>query len=177
MNTYRVALLSSLLALSGIAQAIPAQSNNSSVIELATAEAEKITDAEAFVEEIDLALDVAQEGGYGRLKRGAMPRLESARDRIADLLEGHDNAMELSPEERIELYNAQELITSILKNDDKDRVVCRKEVRTGSRVPTTECLTIAQLEERTRASRYTTNKMQTMGCVPGEGQSCGKIGE
>lgn len=171
----RTLFLSCLLALPLAAQArIAEDTETATLAQRADAEAEKITDAEAFLEEIDESLALAREGTYGRVKPGSMSKAEDARDKIVALLEGHENAMELQPEERIELYNAQELITAMIRNDDKGRMVCKKEQRLGSRFPTTECLTVAQREEKARAGRAGANDTMRNVCVPGEGQGCSR---
>lgn len=169
----RTLFLSCLLALPLAAQArIAEESETATLAQRADAAAEKITDAEAFVDEIDDTLSLARDGTYGRLKRGSMSQAEDARDKIASLLEGHETAMELPPEERIELYNAQELIVAMIRNDEKGRMVCKKEIRVGSRFPTTECLTVAQREEKARAARAGTHDTMRTVCIPGEGNPC-----
>lgn len=124
--------------------------------------------ADRLLEEIDLSLQLAREGGYGRLKRGDTARLEKARERIDQLLAGHADPAELPAEARLEVHNAQQLIAGILKRDDKDRVVCKREPILGSRVAGTECLTVGQREARTRQSRENTDFVQRTVCVPGE---------
>ncbi|MEZ0472335.1 hypothetical protein [Luteimonas salinilitoris] len=140
--------------------------------EPATAHAERITDTGAYIAEIEDSLVLARNGDYGRLKRGSMGRLESSRDRIVDLLDGHESARELPTEDRIALYKAQEQISSILRNNDKDRVVCKRITTTGSRVPVNECLTVAEREVRAQVARENTEKLIRNVCTPGEGQSC-----
>ena len=171
----RTLFLSCLLALPLAAQArIAEETETATLAQRADAEARKITDAEAFIDEIDETLDMARAGTYGRLKKGSMVQAEMSRDKIADLLEGHENAMELQPDERIELYNAQERITAMVRNDDKGRMICKKEIRLGSRFPSTECLTVAQREEKARSGRAGINDTMRTVCMPGEGQSCSR---
>lgn len=171
----RILFLSCLLTLPLAAQArIAEETETATLAQRADAEARKITDAEAFLDEIDETLAMAREGTYGPLKKGSMVQAESARDKIARLLEGHENAMELQPDERIELYNAQETIVAMVRNEDKDRMVCKKEIRLGSRMPTTECLTVAQREEKARGARAGANDSLRNVCVPGEGQPCAR---
>ncbi len=165
--------LSCLLALPLAAQARIAEDTEAATLaQRAAAAAAEITDAEAFVDEIDDTLALARDGTYGRLKRGSMSQAEAARNKIATLLEGHESAMELRPEERIELYNAQELIVAMVRNDDKGRMVCKKEMRLGSRFPTTECLTVAQREDKARSARNDTHDTMRTVCIPGEGNPC-----
>ncbi len=171
----RTLFLSCLLALPFAAQArIAEETETATLAQRADAAAEKITDAEAFVDEIDDTLSLARDGTYGRLKRGSMSQAETARNKIADLLEGHESAMELPPEERIELYNAQEVIVAMVRADDKGRMVCKKEIRVGSRFPTTECLTVAQREEKARRARNDTHDTMRTACIPGEGNPCSR---
>ena len=171
----RTLFLSCLLALPLAAQArIAEETETATLAQRADAEARKITDAEAFIDEIDETLDMARAGTYGRLKKGSMVQAEMSRDKIADLLEGHENAMELQPDERIELYNAQERITAMVRNDDKGRMICKKEIRLGSRFPSTECLTVAQREEKARAGRAGANDTLRSVCIPGEGNACSR---
>jgi signal transduction histidine kinase len=141
--------------------------------ERADARAERISDAQAFVREIDQSIALAQAGDYGRIKAGDMDRVVAARNTIATLLEGRTRATELPPEQRIELYNAQELITSIIRNDEKNRKVCKRVQVAGSRVTKNECLTVAEREARARAAKDTAARLQRLDCVPGPGNPCG----
>jgi hypothetical protein len=169
----RVVLVTILMLASCVAQArITAAEESSSLLDRANRNAEKITAADDFIFEIDDALDMARDGQYGRLTRGELTRITTARDTIARLLEGHDNAMELPPQERIELYNAQELITATINNDDKSRIVCLREARLGSRLSTTECLTVAEREIRRNAAYDSVDKQQRQICIPSDTQSC-----
>lgn len=151
-----------------------------SLADRAEVHAASVTDAAAFLAEVDGNLQLARDGQYGRLKRGDMRRLESARDRIHALLAGHGSALELAPADRIALYNAQESIRSVLRSDDKNRTVCLREATTGSRIPTTECMTVAEREERARVARQSINRMVRDICFisssanPAEAHDCAK---
>jgi len=148
------------------------QADAMTLAERADARAATITDAEKFVEEIDQSLVLAMNGDYGRMKRGDITRMNKARDVIAELLEGHSNALELKPEERIELYNAQEVLTATIRNDEKDRKVCKLEAVTGSRLGKTECMTVAEREERAKQARAGLEDQIRTVCIPGEGKRC-----
>jgi hypothetical protein len=152
--TLRLFALTCVLLLSGSAFArTTAQGDPASLAERADAHAAQVADAKAFLAEVDANLELARQGQYGRLGRGAMQRLQSARDRMHALLEGQATAMELAPRDRIALYNAQETMRGVLRDDDADRIVCRRETATGSRIATTECLTVAERRERARVAR------------------------
>ena len=135
---------------------------------------EGVTDVNKFLAETDESLKLARSGVYGKLKPGDMDRLEAARDSIKALLDGHASAQELGPEDRVALYQAQDVISSTLRKDDKDRIVCKQIAQTGSRLrPVTECLTVGQREQRALATRQIVDKIQTENCIVGEGQACG----
>jgi hypothetical protein len=158
----------SLLALPLVSDAgVVERERGESAAQRAQAHAEGISDAGAFLKEVDSTVEMARAGEYGRLHKGTLVRIEMARDRMNDLLEGHDSALELAPEERLELYNAQEMITSAIRNDDKNRTVCKREMITGSRLPKTECMTVAEREARRRAAAENTDKFIRNLCTPG----------
>lgn len=154
------------------ALAIPSPQNDT-VIAKAAANARSITDAAAFVEEVNETLENARQGLYGSIKANDLDRLDQAQDTITNLLDGEESAAKLPPEEQIDLYNAQELITSILRNDEKNRKVCLNIKTTGSRITKRECLTVAQREARARAAKDAAARAQRLDCVPGEGSRCG----
>jgi len=171
----RVFTMCSLLVLmaTGIAPAA-ASGDPQTLDERADAQAEQISDASAFVAEIDQSLRLARKGGYGPLKPGSERKLQAARDTIANLLKGHSSASELRPDERITLYNAQEEITSILRNKDKDRKVCTKEAAVGSRLQTNVCMTVGEREARARADSESAKTMMRESCIPTVDNPCSK---
>ena len=168
----RVLTLGCLLGLSLPALAIAQSADSDATPANATAEVERITDAGAFLAEIERSLEMARNGEYGKLRRSQMSDLQDARDEIVLLLEGHATATELPPEERIVVYNAQEVMSSILRKDDKERVICEKTVKIGTRLGTTECLTVGQREARARIASESTGNVQRTVCVAGEGNPC-----
>jgi hypothetical protein len=173
--SFRFLLLSaSMFLVSATGNMALASADPQTLAERADAQAEKITDADAFVAEIDQALVMAQKGAYGTLSKKATFNLHASRDVIANLLKGHANALELKPDDRIAVYNAQEEITAILRNKDKYRMVCRKEQEIGTRVQTTMCMTVGEREARAKAAAESTTGLQRETCVPGETSSCGK---
>lgn len=132
------------------------------------------TDVGKVLAETDSSLEMARGGGYGRLKPGDLERLENAHENIKTLLDGHTSTSELSPQDRVALSNAQTLIASILRKDDKNRMICRPVAQTGSRLRTaSECLTVGQREERAKGAREGIDKAQNTFCVPTPDHPCG----
>lgn len=138
----------------------------------ADANAMQVTDTSVLLEEIDQALDLARSGQYGNLKKPQLIRLDRARATIGKVLKGHSSGSELDADSRIALYNAQEEIRGIIRNDDKQRKVCRRVNETGSRMSTVECLTVAEREARARSARESAVRVQRNICHPGEASRC-----
>jgi hypothetical protein len=173
-------LLASFLAIASVsfagsatAGSIDEQAN--SVSARADAQVEKISaDLAKYIGEIDRAIAMAKSGGYGKLERGSEARLAEARQTIGELLKDVRDPRDLPPDQRIALFNAHETIESVINKQDKNRVVCTRERKTGSRVATTECLTVAEREERNRISQAITRDSQRMTCSPGETSICSR---
>jgi hypothetical protein len=162
-----------LFAIAFDASAIAQDSAQSDKSARADAQVEKIaTNLAKYIGEIDRAIAMAREGQYGKLQRGSEERLVNAREKIGALLHDVSDPRELSPDKRIELFNAHEEIASIINHQDKGRVVCTRERKTGSRLSTTECMTVGEREERARIAALGTNSMQQNVCTPGEGNAC-----
>lgn len=169
----RLALLL-LLAVYGSASAIP----QDDLAARADASVHEITDTDVYMADIERKMDMGRRGDYGRISREDMERAESAQTEIERLLAGHAVASELGTEERVALYNAQELIISILRSDEKDRKICRLVSTTGTRVGKAECLTVAQRERRSIQASRDMREIQRLNCRPGaplsgaEGSKC-----
>jgi hypothetical protein len=135
----------------GAAWSIPAK--DSSVAAQADAYVASISSASNFLSELDHTVALAMEGDYGRIKGHDVDRMLAAHKTIKRLLDGHENARHLQPDERIALFNAQETIKAIVRNDEKNRKVCKRVSGTGTRLAKAECLTVAQREARAKAVR------------------------
>ena len=122
---------------------------------------------------IDHTLELAANGQYGTLKRGSAKQLQVERDRIASVLAIRATVADLSPDEALVIRNAEDGITAILRNKEKDRMVCKREIKTGTRFSTTECMTVAQREARANSAAEATGEVQREVCIPGEGNPCG----
>lgn len=130
------------------------------------------TEAQVYLAKIDHTLELAANGEYGTLKRGSAKKLQVERDRIASVLALRATVAELSPDEALTIQNAADGITAILRSKEKDRMVCTREVKTGSRFVTTECMTVAQREVRANSSSEVVGKIQREVCIPGGGNPC-----
>jgi len=132
------------------------------------------TNAKDFLAEIDSSIRLARSGEYGRMTPGRIARMTSARNKIAALLKDHVTATELKDEDRIEVYNQQEIVLSAMRSADKDRIVCKRVAAIGTRLAKTECMTVSQREARAKRAREDVDRINRNVCYLGEGSDCAK---
>ena len=136
--------------------------------ERAQAAMANIRDVPDYLRGMRDAVDLAKKGEYGKIDRKQRKTLEQSYDRLRELLAGRATPLELSLEDRIEVFNAQERIVAILERHPRDTMICRKKQNTGTRIPATECLTIAQREARARNAREAMDRLAKPNpCVSG----------
>ena len=111
-----------------------------------------------------LTLELARKGGYGRLTVGQVNMILAAHNRIVKLAERHKSLNELDKLELSTLQNSRARLDRLTKSGDKDRLVCRKVVKTGTRLIKSECLSVAQREERARAAQLAAEQIQRVVC-------------
>ena len=153
----------------------PAAATASTDAAKADAKAEEISaDSDKYLGELDEAIKFAKQGQYGKLPKGASDRLDALRGTIGTLLDGGQDPRALEPEQRLALFNAHQEIESIIKKDDKSRMVCTRDAEPGSRLAKTSCLSVGEREERAREAARGTHSMQNNVCTPGPGNACTK---
>lgn len=66
-------------------------------------------------------------------------------DTMGKLLDGKTGLDQLNADQRIQLFNHQEKVNSLLTGAAEDsRLICRRETKTGSHRQETKCMTVAQ---------------------------------
>lgn len=137
----------------------------------AEAAAAEIRDSKDYLRDMRESVTLAKKGEYGKISQKERSKLDDSYDRLKDLLADVETPLELSLDDRLAVYNAQQAIVAILERNPKDTMICKRKSSTGTRIPTTECLTIAQREARTRASREAADYLaKPNACV--SGQNC-----
>ncbi|PJJ97533.1 hypothetical protein CO641_11280 [Lysobacteraceae bacterium NML91-0213] len=121
------------------------------------------TDAAAIVsQQNEIRSEVEQRSGRYRDMAGAdRERLLQIQDRVIRQLEGRERTTELSPADRVTLFNDLEQISALVNKAEDDRMVCERTRPIGSNRPVNVCKTVAQrrvereqaLESRRRDSR------------------------
>lgn len=172
------ALLAGLLAFAAVGFSAAATANvggedANTIAARADAQVDKISaNLAKYIGEIDRAIAMAKEGGYGHLERGSEAKLAAAREEIGRILNGVSDPHQLPADQRIALFNAHQTIESVINKQDKNRVVCTRERKTGSRLGTTECLTVGEREERAKISATMARDAQRFNCASGDTQTC-----
>jgi hypothetical protein len=92
-------------------------------------------------------------------------------DDMGALFASHESVATMSQENKIQLYNDQESINSILTKRDGERVICKKEAPIGSHIPVTTCHTYAQEQDAHKANAQQVDQWGRMQC--GENKSGG----
>lgn len=111
----------------------------------ALAEPAKVLDVATFLEQQrDVREDFQHSKKFKHVDAAAKARLYRAQDEIFVLLEGKRSVDELSTDQRIALFNAQETVSTVLLDAELDREVCKREKMVGSHRATLVCLTVRE---------------------------------
>lgn len=129
-------------------------------------------DTQAYLAKVDNLLAMAANGTYGNLRRGGPRDLQNARDTMAKVLGTRTTLDNLPNEDLLALQNAEDTIGAILRHNEKDRMVCKRATKTGTRFATTECMTVAQREARAASAAETTGFVQREYCTPTDETPC-----
>ena len=95
-------------------------------------------------------------------------RVTTSLDRIAGLLGGVQNVDQLAVDTRVEVFNEQELVNTLLTEAREDsRQVCTREKKVGSHRTTTMCKTVAERRRDMEQSQGALRTNMRVVCVPG----------
>lgn len=92
----------------------------------------------------------APTGDYARLDRTAVQTIETAQDKIFNMLSGVTSLDQLSMGQKVELSNALDQVKATLAANENARVICHVEARIGTHLTERRCETVAGREERAR---------------------------
>ena len=157
--------LSLSLMLAVAATAFAADPDEAARAEAATA---GIANAQDYLRDLRTSVELAKRGEYGKLTAKDRKQLDASYARIKGLIGDHEDPRELPLEDRIDMLNAQEVIVGIVERHPRDTMICRRKQSTGTRIPQTECLTIAQREARSRGAKEAMDRLAKPNpCVTG----------
>jgi hypothetical protein len=143
------------------------------VAQQAPAQAVRIADIDDFVaQQQAIRADMAGSKKFKHVADFDKRQLYTAQDEIFALLAGRSSTDELDSTQLVALYNAQEVVNSVLAEAELDRPVCERQTVLGSRRIQTVCLTVRERRDLETASRQTMLKVRT--CDPSQ-LNCGEV--
>lgn len=109
----------------------------------------------------EIEADLADGRTYAEISPADRARVRESLDRMAGLLEGAGSVDELAQEEKVDLFNHQEQVNTLLTRAAEDsRLVCDHSRATGSHHRTTKCQTVAERRRRMEADQQHLQRMQ-----------------
>jgi hypothetical protein len=112
-------------------------------------------------------------GRFGEIGDEARAEVVAALDTMAELLDGRDSFGHLDEEEKIRLFNAQEIANTYLTVAREDsRMVCKRERKVGSHFKTSICHTVAEWTIQREAAHDAMSQKQR-GPICTSGGACG----
>lgn len=114
-------------------------------------------------EQIDAIEKAMRSDNYSEISLEQKSEVQQALGRIRLKMGDHQRVEELSPQARVEIFNDQERVNTILTQAHADsRMVCRRERSTGSNMPQRVCMTVAQRREALEAAHKTMRDSQSI---------------
>ena len=113
----------------------------------------------------DVRKEMEPGGRYEYVKPKERDTIERALAEMQGLFEATGGVDKMKQDDKVKLFNDQEIVNSILTRRDRDRVVCEDKPKLGSHVRTTNCHTVAQEEEARRGSHDTMDEWTRRGCA------------
>jgi len=101
----------------------------------------------------DVRKDLGADGRYAYIKPDEREKVEASLAEMQTLFDESGSVERMDKATKVKLFNAQEVVNSILTLRDRDRLICERGVQTGSRIVTTSCHTYGELEAAQQASR------------------------
>jgi len=113
-----------------------------------------------------------QEGGrYEYVKPAERTTIEQKLTEMSTLFDQTGSVSSMSQDQKIALFNDQEVVNSILTQRDRDRVICKKVTPIGSHIPVTNCHTYGQEVEAREGTQKQLADWKTSNCV-GDNAAC-----
>lgn len=129
-----------------LAGAVQAKADSKQVVQM-----DKTTPLSEQISQVEKALSSEQ---YSEVSLEDKSVVRSALERIRLRTEGVEHVDSLNPQAKVDVFNDQEKINTILTRAHADsRLICRRERITGSNFPQNVCMTVAQRRKAEEAGR------------------------
>ena len=122
----------------------------------------KVTALEGGFAEQKQAIETDIRGGvvYREIQDKDLKAVRTSLDQMSTLLSGVEDVQHLSPDQKVELLNHQELVNAILTMAEKDSMmICKRRGSTGSHFKTTTCETVRARRKRQSDDRQRIESM------------------
>jgi hypothetical protein len=134
---------------------------------------EKAINADTKAKFAEVVTNVRKEldgGRYEYVKPDERTTIETKLAEMSAFFAENDTVAGMKQDTKIKLFNAQEVVNSILTRRDRDRVICKNEAPLGSHIPVTSCHTYGQEEDarqgtRNQLSEWSRAPCAVSGCV------------
>jgi hypothetical protein len=147
---YRITMVALLLGLAGAAAAKP---------EKPVVQMDRQSPVAEQVRQVEKALD---DGDYSEISADDRREVRQALARITALMGERQNLQELPPQVQGEVFNDQERINTLLtRAHDDSRQVCQYTRTTGSNMPKSRCLTVAERRRIAEKGKALLNDQRT----------------
>jgi hypothetical protein len=98
---------------------------------------------------------------YSEISAEDRSKVQVALARMELVLNGKSGVDELNGDQKVAVFNDQELVNSLLtKARDDSRMVCRREKQVGSNMPTNQCQTVAERRRQMDSNQRDFTRMQ-----------------
>jgi hypothetical protein len=119
----------------------------------------------------DVRKDMEHGGKYEYVKPSEKKTIDAKLTEMDELFEKTGTVANMTQDQKIALFNAQETVNSILTLRDRDRVICKREAPVGSHIPVTTCHTYAQEVEAHEGTKKIMDDWSRPLCV-GDNPAC-----
>jgi hypothetical protein len=113
----------------------------------------------------DVRKEMEPGGRYEYVKPKERATIEQALAEMDALFAATGGVEHMKQDDKVKLFNDQEVVNSILTRRDKDRVICEDKPKLGSHVRTTSCHTYGQAEDARRGSKDQMDEWTRRGCA------------
>jgi hypothetical protein len=112
-------------------------------------------------------------GRYEYVKPSERSTIDQKLSEMDALFKQSPTVADMSQQTKIELFNDQEVVNSILTQRDSERVICKKEAPIGSHIPITTCHTYGQEQDAHKNSETVKEGWTRTQCGDVTKGSCG----
>ena len=92
-------------------------------------------------------------GEYSRYSESDIRKMEAAQDNVFHILDGVTSIDQLNAGQRTDLSNSLDQVKATLLANEKSRVICKIERKTGTNLTSRRCETVAQREANALEAR------------------------